>query len=411
MAGKSILRLGPIVAAALAAVSVIGCSKSVHKDKGQKTFDKDLVGYWAPAPKEGTSPEQASDAEDDSDVPPVVRIDSNGDLFQFNGDTDEFQKFGVVQADGAVLLTPEVLKSNESGPISVVLAKIDINSIKAVETGPESSWSNSGEPPVGSQKKVEKEFYYKRFTPGQLDEFKAALAARTQAMNPKNTGTVDGPSSATAAPGAFDMDFVGYWVVVNPYEAPYEILSGSEISDEAPLFRIDQNGQFFVYESSVDAHHGIKPLSGEDKSIGVVQKNGEIFLKPEFSWTNSVGLMVLIKDDSGEIQIRFVKSQLDSNGAKTGRLDNEFQVQPLKRLSEDQFNKAVEKRTKKSAVGGETAEEPAEVVAVDEEDSQVESAGNEELEPPPRIPTTEWIEIDPKTWEARVAMPDFVFLR
>lgn len=186
MTSKSIMSLSSLMALALMTASTIGCSKPVHK--GEKTFDKDLVGYWAP------SSEQASSAGG-SDVPPVIRIDSNGDLFFFNEEKGEFKKIGVIQADGAVVFSPGVLISNGSGPTSVVLAKIDINSIKAVGTGPESSESGSGEP-VGNQKMVKDEIYFKRFTPSQKDEFDKALAARTQKKNPTSTdtGTVSGPS-------------------------------------------------------------------------------------------------------------------------------------------------------------------------------------------------------------------------
>lgn len=66
MMSKSILSLSSFVAVALMTASTIGCSKPTHK--GQKTFDKDLVGYWAPSPKDVDSPEKASGVEDYSDV-------------------------------------------------------------------------------------------------------------------------------------------------------------------------------------------------------------------------------------------------------------------------------------------------------------------------------------------------------
>lgn len=403
MAGKSILRLSTMMVAALVAISVIGCSKSAHKDKGQKTFDKDLVGYWAPAPKDGNSPEQDSGAEG-SDVPRVIQIDPNGDVFGFDEVDRKFVKIGVIQANGAILFSPEVSKNNESVPISFVLSKIDINSIKAVGTGPESSESGSGKP-VGNQKSVEKEFYFKRLTQSQQDEFNKALAAKTQTNDPSSTGVM---GASIAATGTCDVDFVGHWVALSPYENPYQIQSGAEISDDAPIFRVDQNGQVFVYQAADDIHEGAKPPFDEDRSIGVVQASGEILLTPEFSKISSIHLMVLIKDRAGQVHLRLVNAQLDSDGATAGRPQDESEDLKLIKLTEDQFKKAVEKRTKKITVGGETAEEPAEVVAADEEDSQVESADNEELEPSPRIPTIEGIEIDPITWEARAAILDFM---
>lgn len=307
-----------------------------------------------------------------------------------------------MQADGSILLTPEVSK-NESGPVSFVLTKIDIDNIKVVESGPESSGSGSGEP-VGNQKMVKKDIYFKRFTQNQQDEFNKALAAGTQINNPTTSPcTVGGPSAAT--PGAFDVDFVGYWVALMPYENPYKIQSGDEISDAAPIFRVDQNGQVFIYQASDDVHEGAKPPFEEDKSIGVVQGSGEILLTPEFSRISSVGLMVLIKDPAGQVHVRLVKAQLDSDGATAGNLQDEFENLKLIKLTEDQFKKAIEKRTKKSITGAEAVEEPAEVVAADKEDSQVEVADNEGLEPSPRIPTNELVEIDPITWESSFRQP------
>lgn len=401
MTSRSITSLGFFLAVALMTASTIGCSKPVHK--GQKTFDKDLIGYWAPAPKDGNSPEQDSGAGG-SDVPPVIQIDSKGDVLGFDEAEGKFFKIGVLQADGSVLLTPEASNS-ESGPGSFVISKIDIDNIKAVGTGPESSESGSGKP-VGNRKLVEKEFYFKRLTQSQQDEFNKALAAKTQINNPTSIVTVGGPNAAS--PGAFDVDFVGHWVALSPYENPYQIQSGDEISDVAPIFRVDQNGHVFVYQAANDVHDGAKPPFDEDKSIGVVQASGKILLTPEFSRISSIHLMVLIKDRAGQVHLRLVNAQLDSDGATAGRPQDEFEDLKLIKLTEDQFKTAVEKRTKKSTVGGETAEEPAEVVAADEEDSQVEAADNEELEPSPRIPAIEGIEIDPITWEARAAIFDFM---
>jgi hypothetical protein len=405
MMSKSILSLSSLVAVALMTASTIGCSKPTHK--GQKTFDKDLVGYWAPSPKDVDSPEKASGVEDYSDVGQVTRIDPNGDVFVFDEEKRSFNKIGVVQADGSILLTPEVSK-NESGPVSFVLTKIDIDNIKVVESGPESSGSGSGEP-VGNQKMVKKDIYFKRFTQNQQDEFNKALAAGTQINNPTTSpGTVGGPSAAT--PGAFDVDFVGYWVALMPYENPYKIQSGDEISDgPPPIVRVDQNGQVFMIAAADAIENGAQP---SEVNVGVVQANGEIRLTPEFSRISSVGLMVLIKDPAGQVHVRVVKAQLDSSGATTGSLQDEFEDWELIKLTEDQFKESVERRTKKSKAV--QAAEPDAAAATEVEPPQQEAAGleepqvagNQELEEPsPRIPTNELVEIDPITWEASFRQP------
>ncbi len=261
MMSKSVISLSSLVAVALMTASTIGCSKPTHK--GQKTFDKDLIGYWAPSPKEGTSPEQDSGAGG-SDMPPVIQIDSKGDVLGFDEAERKFFKIGVLQANGSVLLTPEASNS-ESGPVSFVLSKIDVDNIKAVGTGPESSESGSGES-VGGQKIVKKEFYFKRFTQSQQDEFNKALAAGIQTNNPTSPGTVSGPSDA----------------------------AGSSVQTEGPV-----------------------------------------------------------------------------SGAE---------------------------------------EDPAAADVVEEE-KESQLAGNEGLEPSPRIPTNEWVEIDPRTWEAHFAIPNPVLLQ
>lgn len=414
MMSKSVISLSSLVAVALMTASTIGCSKPTHK--GQKTFDKDLIGYWAPSPKEGTSPEQDSGVEDYSDVAQVTRIDPNGDVFVFDEEKRSFNKIGVVQADGSILFAPEVSK-NESGPVSFVLTKIDIDNIMVVGAGPESSVPGSEEP-VGSQKIVKKEIYFKRFTQNQQDEFNKALAAGIQTNNPTSPGTVSGPSAATP-PGACDVDFVGYWVLQSPYNGYLDFSPGSEIPDEARVLRVDQNGQVFMIAAADAIEDGAPP---SEVNVGVVQANGEILLTPEFLELTPVGLMVLMKDQIGQVQIRIVKAQLDSEGERTGRLDDEFQVEDLARVTEDQFKKAVETRTKKSipvveavvepeapaAAEGEPTQQKAAVVA-QEEVSQL--AGNEGLEPSPRIPTNEWVEIDPRTWEAHFAIPNPVLLQ
>ncbi len=411
MMSKSIISLSSLVAVALMAASTIGCSKSTHK--GQRTFDKDLIGYWAPSPKDVDSPEKASGAEDYSNVAQVTRIDPNGDVFVFDEEKGSINKIGVVQADGSILLTPEVSNS-EFGTVSFVLTKIDIDNIKVVGTGPVSSVPGSGEP-VGNQKLVKKDIYFfKRFTQSQQEEFNKALAAGTQRKSPPSSGTVGGPSAAT--PGAFDVDFVGYWVALMSYETPYKIQSGAEISDgPPPIVRVDQNGQVFMIAAADAIENGAQP---SEVNVGVVQANGEIRLTPEFSRISSVGLMVLIKDPAGQVHVRVVKAQLDSSGATTGSLQDEFEDWELIKLTEDQFKESVERRTKKSKAV--QAAEPDAATATEVEPPQQEAAGleepqvagNQELEEPsPRIPTNEWVEIDPRTWEAHFAIPNPVLLQ
>jgi hypothetical protein len=251
--------------------------------------------------------------------------------------------------------------------------------------------------------------YFKRFTQNQQDEFNKALAAGTQINNPTTSpGTVGGPSAAT--PGAFDVDFVGYWVALMPYENPYKIQSGDEISDgPPPIVRVDQNGQVFMIAAADAIENGAQP---SEVNVGVVQANGEIRLTPEFSRISSVGLMVLIKDPAGQVHVRVVKAQLDSSGATTGSLQDEFEDWELIKLTEDQFKESVERRTKKSKAV--QAAEPDAAAATEVEPPQQEAAGleepqvagNQELEEPsPRIPTNELVEIDPITWEASFRQP------
>lgn len=406
MMNGNVLSLSSLVAVALMTASTIGCGKSTAR-KAQKTFDKDLVGYWAPSPKDGNSSDRTSGVEDVTELAKVTRIDPNGDVFVFEEEKRNFNKVGVVQADGSIFPTPEV-SQNESGPVSFVLTKIDINNIKVARTGPASE-----------------EIYFKRFTQSQQDEFNKVLAAGTQANNPASPGAVGGPSAAV--PGAFDANFVGYWAALNPNENPYKIQSGDEISDDTPIFRVDQNGQVFILASAVDNENGAQP---SEVNVGVVQSNGMINLTPEYSRISSVGLMVLIKDLNGQVHVRMIEAQRDSSEVETGKLQDEFEQLELLKLTEEQFNNAVEKRIKKSKTV-QAAEQPESVAAAVEEEPQLEAAkseepppqlevakseespqeevaqseepqvsGNEELEPSPRIPTNDWVRVDPKTWEA-----------